>query len=121
MTTAEQIAAFVRSRAGLVPSFNPWATPLSAEHLAQALLLDGEFRALGLGAWLTTPDGAVIAEGVGMVLPPYLRPEYGLWVEAMQKAAQLQYSEGQQKAGAVALANCVALVVFAIYSAIVTK
>lgn len=109
MATAEQIANFVLKPAQRIPSWEyefglPWQ-PLgpTVQELAAELFQDAEFRALQLGAWLTTPDGELIAQGVGLTLPPFIRPEYGLWVEAMKMAAEMQRTAGRDRAGRLAL------------------
>lgn len=74
------------------------------EQLGGALAADAGFRALELGTWLNSPDGAFIAEAVGQVLPPSYRPEYRFVVEALKFAASRQRSDGLQRAvGAGAL------------------
>jgi hypothetical protein len=81
----------------------------SAAELAQELVSDGEFLALGLGSWLGTADGELISQAVGLVVPPIYRSEYDLLVQGLREAARLQQSQGQRRAGAVAL-GVVALV-----------
>jgi hypothetical protein len=57
---------------------------------------------LQLATFMNAPDSKLIAEGVGMVIG--FQPEYDLWVRAMQRAAQMQFTEGSTPAGRVALA-----------------
>jgi hypothetical protein len=70
--------------------------------LANELYADAGFRALQLATFLNSPDGKLIAEAVGLIVP--FGPEYDLWVAAMQRAAQMQYAEGPKPAGRLALA-----------------
>jgi hypothetical protein len=72
------------------------------EALASELYEDAGFKALRLATFLNSPDGQLIAEAVGLVLP--LGPDYDLWVAAMQRAAQMQYVEGSKPAARFALA-----------------
>lgn len=127
MATKEEIAHFVGKRVQPVsPHYSEtleylWAEPWMLQQerrarytdeqvrqLARNLLSDAEFRSLELGAWLTTPDGQLIAEGVGIVLPPQIRPEYHLWVKAMQMAATMQQQEGKRRAAQYTLSLCLA-------------
>jgi hypothetical protein len=78
----------------------PWLEPRPTEdELARAFLKQAEFRALQLGAWLTTPDGQLIAQAVEAMSPPLYRSDVELLVTALQMAAQMQQSEGQKRAG----------------------
>ena len=77
-----------------------------AEALADAVLDEAGFRSIELGTWLNTPDGRLISDVVGQVLPPGYRPEYHLVVEALRIAAGHQREAGIQRAvgaGAVAV------------------
>jgi hypothetical protein len=74
----------------------------TVEQLAQELLGVTEIRALRLGAWLTTPDGAMITEAVEAISPPLYRQDIELVVAALKLAAKMQQEEGQGKAGMVA-------------------
>lgn len=86
-----------------VPSAYRGAYPTAAE-LAARLIEDEEFRALRLATWLSTPDGRLIAEAVGLLVAPVYRQEYELIVGALKIAAQIQYEEGgSHRAGALAL------------------
>ena len=126
MATAHEIARFVaRKRLQPGPSFvslpdfgNRWETMFNApqlpmadpvEELAQRLYADAEWKALQLATFINAPDGKLISEAVGMVIP--FQPEYDLWVNAMQRAAQMQYTEGSKPAGRFALAATVVLIV----------
>ena len=73
------------------------------ETLAKELVADAEFRSLLLGTWLGTTDGELISEAVGMVIPPWSKPQYDFVVGGLRLAAQMQQQEGQQKAGQIAL------------------
>lgn len=77
----------------------------TAAQMADELLTDPEFQALRLASWLRSPDGALIAEAVGLVIPPVYRLEYELGVEALQLAAEMQHARGrrQRLAGILAL------------------
>jgi hypothetical protein len=87
----------------------PRPTP---DQVAQELLAIPEFRALQLGTWLGTTKGEIIAEAVEMVAPPFYREDVELLVDGLKLAAQLQATEGQEKAGQVALGViCVAAVI----------
>lgn len=118
MTKKEQIARFLDQRITFprVMSAYGWAArqqyaPVfpypyqrpTAEQLANELLVIPEFRALQLGTWLNTTQGAVIAEAVELVTPPFYRQDVELLVEGLKLASCLQAQEGQQKAGKVAL------------------
>jgi hypothetical protein len=75
----------------------------TADQVAQELLKMSEFRALKLGTWLGTTNGQVISKAVETVTPPFYRQDVELLVAALQLATKLQYQEGQDKAGKVAL------------------
>jgi hypothetical protein len=106
-----QIAGFLQRRITFIPnaSGHPWGRtawwqPLPpVEQFARNLVPDAEFRSLQLGTWLGTTDGEVIETAVGMVIPPFYRPEYELAVDGLKMAARLQQQEGQQVAERVAL------------------
>ena len=69
-----------------------------AEALGAALADDVGFRAIELGTWLTTPDGSLIAESVGQIIPAAYRPEYQLVVDGLKFAADRQRGAGWQRA-----------------------
>ncbi len=109
----QQVACFVQDS----PAFRslllsrqvapPFREPYpSAPELASEILADPEFQALRLATWLRSPDGELIAKSVAQVIPPAYRLEFGLAVEALHLAADMQYEQGapQRAAGAVALA-----------------
>ena len=75
----------------------------TAKAIAEELIKVAEFRALRLGTWLGTENGRVIAEAVEMVSPPFYRQDEELLVEALKLAAAMQMSEGENRAGALAL------------------
>jgi hypothetical protein len=127
MATRDQIAAYIQKKRAAGSGFGlglgrtPWlqdelnylwgrgfgfeppaASAEAVDGLASELYTDAEFRALQLATFFSSPDGKLIAEAVGLVLP--LGPEYDLWVAAMQHAAQMQYTEGPKAAGRFALA-----------------
>ena len=107
----DQIADFLRRRVTFIPNItgHPWGRTAwhqqlpTVEQFAQDLLADGEFRTLQLGTWLGTTQGEIIETAVGMVVPPFYRPEYELAVDGLKLAARLQQQDGQQVAGKVAL------------------
>jgi hypothetical protein len=84
-----------------------WQERPTAKAIADDLIKFAEFRALRLGTWLGTETGQVIAEAVEIVSPPFYRQDEELLVEALKLAAAMQKSEGEAKAGAVALAAVV--------------
>jgi hypothetical protein len=106
-----QIADFLRRRITFLPntSGHPWGRTAwqqqlpTVEQFAKDLVADAEFRSLQLGTWLGTTDGEVIETAVGMVIPPFYRPEYDLAVDGLKLAARLQQQQGQQVAERVAL------------------
>ncbi len=106
-----QIADFLRRRITFLPntSGHPWGRTAwqqqlpTVEHFAKDLVADAEFRSLQLGTWLGTTDGEVIETAVGMVIPPFYRPEYDLAVDGLKLAARLQQQQGQQVAERVAI------------------
>lgn len=125
MATRDQVAAFIQKKRTAGTSFsvagvlwrqdelsNLWSESLGfqplppttgqVEMLASELYADAEFRALQLATFLDSPDGRLIAEAVGLVVP--LGPEYDLWLAAMRRAAEMQYTEGAKPAGRLALA-----------------
>jgi hypothetical protein len=77
-------------------------SPDDVQALAREFYADAEFRALQLATFLNSPDGKLIAEAVGFAVP--LGPEYDLWLAAMRRAAEMQYTEGAKPAGRFALA-----------------
>jgi hypothetical protein len=83
-----------------------------ARQIAEELLEESEFEALGLASWLRSPDGRLIAQGVAFAIDPVYRPEYDLAVNALQVAARLQYERGADKraAGVIALIGTAVLV-----------
>jgi hypothetical protein len=120
---SNQIARYVANHSRLRPyalaAVNggvPW--PLLApdlptvEGFAAELLADAEFRALGLGSWLGTPDGQLIADAVGQVIPPTYHEVFGLAVDGLQLAAAQRVAD-QRKAGGLALAVVVGSVLIA--------
>jgi hypothetical protein len=106
-----QIADFLRRRVTFVPntSGHPWGRTTrqqqlpAVEQFAKDLVADAGFRSLQLGTWLGTTDGEVIDTAVGMVIPPFYKPEYDLAVGGLKLAARLQQQAGQEVAGKVAL------------------
>jgi len=69
------------------------------EELAQSLLADAEFQSLKLGNWLNSPSGEAIAEVVAEVVPSTLQPEFGLIVDGLKLAADLQKTNGRAQIG----------------------
>jgi hypothetical protein len=112
MTKQQEIAAFLDRHITLPRVVSPyWAQqrqfPMQArpavEQVANELLQLAAFRALRLGTWLGTVDGQIMTEAVEMVAPPFYRQDIELLVEALKLAASMQATEGQDKAGKVAL------------------
>lgn len=129
----DQLVAFLNSRVVVQPESAPRylgvQSPVSvglravdgsvswygeAQALAAAVLEDAGFRALQLGTWLNTPDGNLIAEVVGQVLPPNYRPEYHLVVEALKIAATHQRQAGVQRAVGAGVLGAVGLLLWAL-------
>lgn len=106
-----QIADFLRRRITFIPNTygHPWGRTAwqqqlpTVEQFAKDLAADAEFRSLQIGTWLGTTDGEVIETAVGMVIPPFYRPEYDMAVDGLKLAARLQQQQGQQVAERVAL------------------
>lgn len=106
-----QIPEFLRRRITFIPntSGHPWGRTAwqqqlpTVEDFARDLVADAEFRSLQLGTWLGTTDGEVIETAVGMVIPPFYKPEYDLAVDGLKLASRLQQQAGQELAGKVAL------------------
>jgi hypothetical protein len=95
----DRLVAYLRQHQSLIPQTRPmpWLNEgviPSAQNYADAFLRDAEFLALGLGSFLSTPDGEVIASAAGLVIAPAHAPEYQTLVEALTLAAQFQ-REGQ--------------------------
>ncbi len=84
----------------------PIDRPTPAE-LAGQLLAIAEFRALGLGTWLGTPDGEFFTAAVEAVSPPFYRQDEELIVEALKLASNMQ-SGNRRAAGVLALAAAAA-------------
>lgn len=96
-------------------NFSIYAQPRpTVEQLATELLGIAEIRALRLGAWLTTPDGEMIAQAVETMTPPLYRDDVELLVAALQHAAKMQQIEGQDRAGKFAVGAIGAAAVLAI-------
>ncbi|HXV04847.1 MAG TPA: hypothetical protein VFP23_02955 [Solirubrobacterales bacterium] len=79
----------------------------TAEEIGRWFLQDAEFRALELGTWLGTTNGAIIAGAVESFLPPLYRQDSELLVDALKFAADLQQTEGREVASAWALGSIV--------------
>jgi hypothetical protein len=82
---------------------------LTAEEIANAMVEDVGFEALKLGGFLRTPDGELIAEGVGLALSPADRPVFKLAVDALTLAAERQQTISLKQAGVGALAMALLL------------
>jgi hypothetical protein len=72
------------------------------------LLATAEFRAVGLGTWLGTPDGEFFTAAVEAVNPPFYRQDEELLVNALKLAAKMQ-SDNQRAAAALAVGASVLL------------
>jgi hypothetical protein len=81
-----------------------YAADIQAPELARQMLDDAEFRALGLGTWLNTPTGEILAGVVVRVIPSGYEPIFSITVDALRLAADEQSREGRRRAGGVALA-----------------
>jgi hypothetical protein len=123
---AKQIAAFVanhREFAPYVPRddyphgiWAPESSPSeSAEELAEAMVEDVGFQAVQLGGFLKTPNGKLIAEGVGLALSPADRPVFNLAVDALTLAAEKQQTISPKQVGVGVV--CAALVLWLLSSA----
>jgi hypothetical protein len=129
VTTPQEIAEFM-SKQGITGGFTvrraledqsfvcepflPQRLPAYKPQTMGAELVElAEFKALNLGTALGTPDGELIAKGVGLVFPPLFKPEYDFAVAGLTYAAQLQQQLGRQKAGQVALGVVLATGFFA--------
>lgn len=127
MAEKEAIAAYIAAH----PTFAPYAQPHirprmamaylqddrylpTAEELAEEFLNDADFRALQLGTWLRTPDGAAIAEAVALVIPPEYRPAFNLAVEGLKLAADAQAQGDRKNAAKFAGAVVVVAIGFAL-------
>lgn len=127
MAQKEAVAAYIAAHPTFAPYMQPHIRPRmamaylqdhsylpTAEELAEEFLNDTDFRALQLGTWLRTPDGAAIAEAVVLVIPTEYRPVFNLAVDGLKLAADAQ-AHGDRKnaakfAGAVVVtAICLAL------------
>lgn len=64
-----------------------WVT---VEELASQLIGDEELAGLWLGGWLGTPQGELLEQAVGMVIPKVYRADYDLLLEALERAARQQ-------------------------------
>ncbi len=106
-----QIADFLRRRIAFIPNTygHPWGRTAwqqqlpTVEQFAKDLVADAAFSSLQLGTWLGTTDGEVIETAVGMVIPPFYKPEYDLAVDGLKLAARLQQRAGHEVAGKEAL------------------
>jgi hypothetical protein len=76
----------------------PYELP-TVEKIAKDLLADAEFQSLKLGNWLNSPSGEVIAQIVAEVIPSTLQPEFGLIVDGLKLAADLQQKKGRGQIG----------------------
>jgi len=77
---------------------------LTADEIADEMLEDVGFEALKLGGFLSTPDGELIAEGVGLALSPVDRPAFKLAVDALTLAAERQETISPKQVGGGVLA-----------------
>jgi hypothetical protein len=108
----DQHVNFPRRGPGRVFGWQPPIERPSAAKLAGQLLAIAEFRALGLGSWLGTPQGEFFTAAVEAVSPPFYRQDEELLADALKLAARMQ-AGNQRAAGALALA-VLAFGVFAI-------
>ena len=119
MASHDQIAAFVGNRIAFPQTPARFYRPQSVSALvniggtqtwfdesatlAEALLQDAEFRALRLGTWLGTPEGEILSRAVMKAIPSVTQPEFQLVVSALKLAAEMQRTQGQERAGLFAL------------------
>ena len=112
MNSTERLSDFVARRitvgrvqpgAGYRYFFAPYYLPPQSlptkEELAHSLLADAEFQSLKLGNWLNSPSGEVIAQIVAEVVPSTLQPEFGLIVDGLKLAADVQKTNGRAQIG----------------------
>jgi hypothetical protein len=122
MGTEQQIAALVAAYIDAHPTARRhWRGGLTwlgarptTEELGATLLADAESQALALGGLLRTPEGQVIAVGVGMVIPPGYALDFKLFVEALTWASREQQRVGRDRAGKFALVAVAVIALFAI-------
>jgi hypothetical protein len=111
MAEQEAIAAYIAAHRMFTPyireQFMPRMSVASlqtsshlptAEELADEFLEDADFRALQLGTWLGTPDGASIADAVALVIPPQYRTVFNLAVDGLKLAADAQTRDERKDA-----------------------
>ena len=82
----DQHVNFPRRVPGRVFGWQPPIERPSAAELAGQLLAIAEFRALGLGSWLGTPQGEFFTAAVEAVSPPFYRQDEELLVDALKLA-----------------------------------
>jgi hypothetical protein len=122
MVTERQIAELVAAYIDAQPTASRhwrggvmWLGPQpTTEELGAALLAAAESQALALGDLLRTPEGEVIATGVGMVIAPGYAVDYKLFVEALTWASREQQRVGRDRAGKFALAAVAVIALFVI-------
>ena len=73
--------------------YNSGSISSSAEQIAASLLADGEFRALKLGTWLSTPEGEFVSAAVTALMPPLYQADAEVLIKALQLAAKQQQTE----------------------------
>ena len=112
MTNPQEIATFIQwyraehlGRFASVYGNGPvWtAGQPTAEQLAEHFVTLAEFQLLNLGTLLGSPDGELIAAGVGLVIPTAYALDYRLFVDGLRLAAGMQQTAGRKRAGAFAL------------------
>jgi len=69
----------------------------SVAEFGEWLLNNAEYDSLHLGDWLGTTDGQIIADAVGMVIPPMYKPEYNLAIDGLKLAARIQHEQGRSR------------------------
>jgi hypothetical protein len=83
----------------LFPYSTLWSQPSSghptAEALADDIMESAEFEGVKLGTFLTTPEGSLIADAVGLVFPQALGGYYELFVMALTLVANRQQNRDQ--------------------------
>jgi hypothetical protein len=124
MATREEVAQFLEEFIGDWPRDPTWqggpfpfrplpamAYQISAEELADQMFEAVGFRALRLGSWLNTPDGALMAAAVELLTPPPYKVDAKLLVDALKIAATKQRSTELEKAVGIGLVAAIGAVI----------
>jgi hypothetical protein len=117
---ATQIARYVAEHPAFAPYASRPAYPAgirlrgsrpfqSAAELAEDMVEDVGFLALQLGGFLRTPDGELVAEGVGLALPYADRAVFDLAVEALTLASEKRARTSARQVGMAVLVGLLLL------------